>query len=100
MCGSVRKNIYQDQEKLTFDAVSFFLERVIEIVENRPQIYIRYFRHSFKTVATQLISQGDAREVTLQKMYRSMHRVQFSPLFLQVCINADDDDVLREIASE
>lgn len=99
MCGCVRNNIYQDSGKLTFESISIFLEKVTEIVERSPNVYIRYFRHSFKTVASQLISQGNSKEVTLQNMYRSMHRAQFSPLFLQVCMNADDDDFLIKLQS-
>ncbi|WP_035984641.1 AIPR family protein [Leptolyngbya sp. KIOST-1] len=96
MCGCVRSNIYQDSGKLDFESISIFLERVTEVVDGSPDVYIRYFRHSFKTVASHLISQGNSKEVTLQNMYRSMHRAQFSPLFLQVCMNADDDDFLRK----
>jgi hypothetical protein len=97
MCGCVRQNIYDGGGNFTLGQMLPFLGAVENIVESQPEVFIRYFRHSFKSVAMQIIGKGSDRDITLQNLNRSMHRAKFSPLYTTVCINADDDDYLANL---
>lgn len=97
MCGCVRENIYLKGQKGNFIEVSNFLDNVVSIVDNHPEIFIRYYRHGFKAVSNRVMNDGKHRAITLQRMAQSMHRAPFDSLYTQLCINADDDDILQDL---
>jgi hypothetical protein len=95
MCGCVRSNIYDSPDALDFAQMEAFLKQVNGVLESEPEIFIRYFRHAFVTVADDILAQGKSRSSTLQVMTDQMHRAKFAPLYLRLCLNADNDDQLR-----
>lgn len=100
MCGCVRENIYLSKQNSSFIKVSKFLDDVGYMVDNHPEVFVRYYRHGFKSVSNRVMNDGKQRAVTLQRMAQAMHRAPFESLFTQLCINADDDDILRGLITE
>ena len=96
ICGCLRQNIYDKNYGLDYSKMMAFIKSLEKMVNEHSETFVRYYRLAFRTVASQIIKDETDRAITLKKLYQQMHRAKFSQLYLQICINADDDDYLRD----
>jgi hypothetical protein len=95
-CGCVRKNVYLEESKYSFREVVDFLNRIREIIDSEPEVFMRYYRHAFTAVGADIIDPEKEVGEMVQDLYSAMKGAKFNSLYLRLCMFADNDDFLRE----
>jgi len=93
-CGCVRNNIYAKKGASTFDDMSAFLEAVNTVIETEPDLFIKYFRFSFLSVALDLMKLDADRVVILQSMYKTTKESKFDNLYGRLCLLVDNQETI------
>jgi hypothetical protein len=99
-CGCLKKNIYADTSKFTYQSMVEFLDGIQRIVDRRPEIFIRYYRNAFLVVSFDVGKPGVDPDKIVHMMYRAIDGSDFRNLHSGLARLARMDDKLVELEKE
>jgi hypothetical protein len=81
-CGCAGENIYGNHNEITYQNILDFLKKVATIIENEPEVFVRYYRKAFMSLAVKLIDPDSGIDKILQMMHANIKSAKFDNLYL------------------
>lgn len=95
-CGCTKTDVYSKAGRPTYEDMMDFLAAVQTVLDQKPEVFLRYFQLAFTSVALDAIRGNQTREETLQQMKAIIESSNFGNLFLKLRTLAATDYWLRE----
>jgi hypothetical protein len=99
-CGCLQEEVmYSSNEDITYTQMQDFLTKLGSMIDNKPQLFFRYYSHAFTSVALQVITSDKQKTVSemLQVLHNDIKRTSFEKLYMGMCLAADNDIELRQM---
>jgi AIPR protein len=91
-CGCVRNNIYSKDKLISIYDIDKFLSNVQSILQNDEDIFVRYYRYAFQSIAMPILQVAKTPEEIVQSMNESLKRTVFDNLYAALCVTADTSE--------
>lgn len=94
--GCAKVDVYSKPGRPTYEDMMSFLSSVQTVIDQKPDVFLRYYQRAFTSVAFEVIKGDQTREETLQQMKAAIESSNFANLYLKLRTLAATDHWLRE----
>lgn len=94
--GSIGKNIFSEAPP-KYEDVMNFLSKLQKVIDQKPELFIRYYRNAFLVVSFEVEKPDVNPEKIVQYMYTAIERSDFRNLYSRLQRMAQNDEKLVEI---